>query len=136
MIVGNGATTVGGPFRSWRVVRPSAVIHIGVRAGHAAVVMEGVVSEPDVASWLMPLIGEVHREAVRIHESEVVLDLRKLEYANAALWKCIVSWLKMLKEDASAHYSLRIVPDATHRWQEVGLPMLRVFGGNRVILEL
>jgi hypothetical protein len=93
-------------------------------------VMEGVLREPDPAAWLCPLIDSVHTRAARDGLAEVVLDLRALEYANAAAWKCIVYWVRLLGDGSK--YRLRILTDQKHRWQQVGMTALRVFAQQRL----
>jgi hypothetical protein len=96
------------------------------------VALEGVLREQDPAAWLCPLIDEIHARATRERFKEVVLDLRPLEYANAAAWKCIVYWVRLLKETSDSPYRLRIYADDKHRWQQVGMSALRVFGQDRL----
>jgi hypothetical protein len=113
------------------VRRPTALLSV---AGQA-VRISGVLREMDTDQWLSPLFSEVHAQAVEAELPEVVLDLRNLSYANASLWKCIVGWLKLLRHDARGAYSLRVRSDPRHRWQQLGLPALGVFGAERLILE-
>jgi hypothetical protein len=114
-----------------QVKRPTAMISV---AGQA-VRISGVLREIDTDEWLSPLFLEIHAEAVGAELPEVVLDLRELSYANAALWKCIVGWLKLLRRDTRGAYALRVLSDTRHRWQQLGLPALGVFGAERLILQ-
>ena len=97
--------------------------------------LRGIMREPEVASWLGPLIERVHREAVSQGLQEVVLDLRALEYTNATLWKSLAVWLRMVREDPRARYVLRLLSDSARSWQRVGVPMLRIFGGSKLVVE-
>jgi hypothetical protein len=120
--------------------RPRIVHHGDARvsmrlAGNAFVHIEGVMREANVDDWLRPLIEDVHRYTVDMQCTEVALDIRKLEYANAALWRCIVAWLKRIRDDEHARYNLRLCANVTHRWQQLGVPMLTVFGVDRLIIE-
>jgi hypothetical protein len=96
------------------------------------IMIEGVLRELDPAQWLTPLIDDIHKQATRARSSEVVLDLRGLAYANAAAWKCIVYWVRLLKEATDAPYRLCILAEEKHRWQQVGMTALRVFGEERL----
>ena len=92
---------------------------------------KGVIREADPESWLGPLVDELHGAALRTQVETLEVDLRELEYANAAAWKCFVYWLKRMADD-SAQYHLHFLCNESHRWQQVGMSTLRVFGGDRV----
>ena len=96
------------------------------------IVFEGVLREPNPTEWLCPLIDEIHRQANARELKEIVLDLRPLEYANAAAWKCIVYWVRLLKDPSPSPYKLHLMADEKHRWQQVGMTALRVFGEKRL----
>jgi hypothetical protein len=96
------------------------------------VVLEGVLREPEPAKWLCPFIDDIHRQANEHEIKEVELDLRPLEYANAAAWKCIVYWVRLLKEPSMTPYQLHVIGDQKHRWQQVGITTLRIFGEKRL----
>jgi hypothetical protein len=70
-----------------QVRRPTALVSITSQT----VRISGVLREIDTDEWLSPLLSDVHEQAVAHALPEVVLDLRDLTYANAALWKCISS---------------------------------------------
>jgi hypothetical protein len=114
-----------------QVKRPTALLSVASQT----VRISGVLREMQTDEWLSPLLNDVHEQAVAAGLPEVVLDLRDLSYANAALWKCIVDWLKLLRRDTRGSYSLRVRSDPRHRWQQLGLPALGVFGAERLILE-
>jgi hypothetical protein len=99
---------------------------------HNVIVFEGVLREPEPAEWLCPLIDELHARANKEAFREIVLDLRLLAYANAAAWKCIVHWVRRLKDPSPSPYRLRILADEKHRWQQIGMTTLRVFGEQRL----
>jgi hypothetical protein len=99
------------------------------------IVFEGILREPNLERWFYPMVDEVHQRAVDQKLREVVIDLRRLEYANAAAWKGLVYWLRRLREDPAAVYRIRIRANEAHRWQRVGMPSLQVFGQDRLIIE-
>ena len=103
--------------------------------GSNIVHIEGILREPDVQVWLSPIIESVHRSAVRAALAEVILDIRKLEYANAAAWRCLVQWLHLIHRDVKANYTLRIRSQPAYRWQVVGMSTLRIFGDEHLIIE-
>jgi hypothetical protein len=98
------------------------------------VVLRGVIREESATTWLMPLINELHEEAVKLRLPQVTLDLSHLEYSNAMVWRCFVSWIRRVHDDQNAQYCLRILSSSRYRWQRVGIPTLRVFGGKRLII--
>ncbi|HEV8320331.1 MAG TPA: hypothetical protein VG389_01860 [Myxococcota bacterium] len=112
----------------------SITIRIGAQGGHA-VAFEGVLREQDDGAWLRGVVAEVHHAAVTQRMQELMVDLRALEYCNATAWKCFVEWVRVLRHDPEAHYLLRVVSNPEHRWQAVGMSALRVFGGDRLVIE-
>ena len=108
--------------------------------GSSLVRIRGVMRELKVSSWLLPLIDEIHATARAQHLAEVVLDIRALEYANAALWRCLVHWVKRVRQQVEEPYRLRIVSNPGCSWQRIGVPSLRPFsvddsGAERIVLE-
>ncbi len=108
--------------------------------GTNVVRMQGVMREENVGAWLLPMVSEIHKAALREGFGEVVLDIRVLEYANAALWRCLVHWVKLVCQEQRKVYKLRVLCDCTRSWQQIGVPSLRPFsldasGDERLILE-
>lgn len=110
-----------------RFVHDSVRVHMWVGSGNV-IRLTGVMREPNVGTWLAPLIDEIDRVAIEQRMREVVLDIRGLAYANVALWRCLVLWLKRIRTRPDAHYNVRLISDSGHRWQQIGVPTLRVFG--------
>lgn len=104
--------------------------------GTNTLVFQGVFREEDVNSWFSPLVDEVHARAVKHDLLEVVVDLRHLEYANAATWKCFLYWVQRLLGDVKAQYKIRVRGNSEHHWQRVGFPALVAFGKQRLVVEL
>jgi hypothetical protein len=122
------------------LVHGSARVFLWTGARHNVVRMEGIIREENVGDWLAPLIDEMHGTADRARMEEVTLDIRRLEYANAAFWRCLVQWLKRIREDTNG-YDLRITSDPNRAWQHLGVPILRVFsldatGVERLVLDM
>ncbi len=118
------------PVREFK--RGSADVLISERSNVLRI--SGILRDPEVQSWLYPLFEDVHRAAAHSKLSEVVLDLRALEYANAAAWRCIVLWLRLLREDQHARYRLHIQSQPRYQWQRVGIPALVAFGQDRLVV--
>jgi hypothetical protein len=89
-----------------RFVRGGAEITVGAAGGNS-IAFTGTLREVSVGEWLNPLIQKVHAQAIGRGMSEIVVDIRELVYANAAMWTCLVGWLRMLRSDPGATYNLR-----------------------------
>jgi hypothetical protein len=118
-----------------QAVRPEVRVDVGPSQENV-IVIEGIMRELDPAAWFLPLIDEVHSKLVAGRISNVVVDIRKLTYSNAAGWKCFVYWLKKMQEDPQASYRMCILCEETLSWQQVGMSALRVFGGDRLQLKV
>ena len=117
------------------ILRPS--VRIGPAEMQGGLVLEGTLREGEgEGSWLKPLVDDLHRRAIARDVAEVVLDIRRVDYANAAAWKCFVHWLRLAREDPSARYTVKILASATQRWQQLGLPALRAFGGTHLEVHI
>jgi hypothetical protein len=121
-----------------RVAQRAAQVEVWPAASNI-VRMSGVMRESNISLWLLPLIDQIHSKALQSGFEEVVLDIRALEYANAALWRCLVHWVKRVCQSATVTYKLRILSDPSRSWQQIGVPTLRAFsldtsGTERLIL--
>jgi hypothetical protein len=114
-----------------RVSRPPLLV---VVAG-GGMELSGRAADPEVAGWLCPLIDDVHKAAVATEMTKVVLDVRRLEHANAALWRCLVYWVRVLRRDAAARYDLEVLAAPAHGWQIVGMASLRIIGADRLRVQ-
>lgn len=118
-----------------QATRPQVKVDVGPSQENV-VVIEGIMREIDPASWFQPLIDDVHGKLIAGRINNLVVDIRKLSYANAAGWKCFVYWLKKMQEDERAAYRMCILCEETLGWQQVGMSALRVFGGERLLLKV
>ncbi|HEX4459016.1 MAG TPA: hypothetical protein VIA18_13660 [Polyangia bacterium] len=118
-----------------QAVKPEVRVEVGASAENI-VVLSGLMREVDPGSWFLPLIDEVHGKLVAARVSNIVVDIRKLTYSNAAGWKCFVYWMKKMQEDERATYRMCILCEETLGWQQVGMSALRIFGGDRLLLKV
>jgi hypothetical protein len=125
-------TTPGGPPQA---IRPVVRVAVGANQENV-VVLEGLMREVDPASWFVPLIDDVHNKLVAGRVTNVVLDIRKLTYANAAGWKCFVYWMKKMQQDSHVGYRMCILCEESYGWQQVGMSALRIFGGERLVIKV
>jgi hypothetical protein len=74
------------------------------------------------------LLTRTHAEAHRLGVSEVVVDLRQLEFMNSSCFKSFVSWIndvQQLPEDQ--RYKVRFRSNPKLHWQKRSLHTLRCF---------
>lgn len=120
--------------RPRRLERLSAEITVGTSAPNV-IEIRGVLREPDVGTWMMPFIEEVHAAALAQGLGEVQLDIRGLTYANATFWRCLLGWLKLARDAPEGSYTLHILTDPGQRWQLMGMPSLRLFGKQKLVVD-
>ena len=110
-----------------------ATVRIEV-AGHT-VRIRGVLGEPDTSPWLSGFLGDIHRDAMSNKVPEVILDIRQLRYANAALSRVLLMWLRQVRETGEGAYSIRLLCDPIIRWQKFSVPPLQTFGADRLVIR-
>jgi hypothetical protein len=101
-----------------------------------ALAFRGVLRDADVHVWLSALVDEIHERAVGRKLAEVIVDLRELEYANAAAWRCFIYWLRKLDAESRQKYKLRIRGNPAQSWQSLGIRALVPFSRERLVIEL
>jgi hypothetical protein len=112
----------------------AALITVGAGGEGNVVHARGTLNEPDIETRLMHLFETVHDGATRQGLTEVVVDIRDVDYAGTGLWKAMVRWLRLMN-DAKAPYRLVVVGDRERNWQEIGMSMLRAFGVNKLVVS-
>ncbi len=74
------------------------------------------------------LLNRTHTEAKRLAVTEVVVDLRHLEFMNSSCFKCFVSWITEIQELVEpAQYKVRFLSNPQLHWQKRSLHSLRCF---------
>ncbi|MDB5220152.1 MAG: hypothetical protein JWO86_8079 [Myxococcaceae bacterium] len=82
-------------------------------------------------------LGVVHGRALAAGATEVVVDLRQLEFMNSACFKKIVTWITRVEEvEASARYRIRFLSNATIHWQRRSLHALQMFAIDLVAVDV
>jgi hypothetical protein len=69
------------------------------------------------------LLDSVHREVLQRRLTDVVVDMRQLEFMNSSCFKTFVSWLLDV-QDAATPYRIRFVSDPGKHWQKRSLTAL------------
>lgn len=106
--------------------RDEAVLSVSMR-GHADV---------NAKSALDGFVAEVDREASAGPVTEVVVDLRRLEFMNSSCLKTLVTWLNNVRQrPAPQQYLIRFLRDHAAYWQERSLSALKAFAPAIVQLD-
>lgn len=79
---------------------------------------------------------DVHERALRSRSSEVVVDLRQLEFMNSACFKKVVTWITRVEEiDADSRYRIRFLSNPKIHWQRRSLHALQMFAMELVSID-
>lgn len=90
----------------------------------------------DAIAPLRELVASLHAEMVRLRAPEAVIDLRDLEFMNAACMKLFVGWVsEILEGPADQRYRLRFVSNPEVRWQRRSLSALSCITTDYVIVD-
>jgi len=82
-------------------------------------------------------LTDVHGKAVLAGASEVVVDLRQLEFMNSACFKKIVTWITRVEEvEAGARYRIRFLSNPKIHWQRRSLHALHMFAIDLVSVDV
>jgi hypothetical protein len=81
-------------------------------------------------------LTEIHAEAVRDSATEVIVDLRQLEFMNSACFKKIVTWITRVEEvEADSRYRIRFLSNPKIHWQRRSLHALQMFAIELVSVD-
>ncbi len=90
----------------------------------------------DAVDHLGRSLVEIHERAISARATEVVVDLRQLEFMNSACFKKIVTWITRVEEvEASSRYRIRFVSNAKIHWQRRSLHALQMFAIDLVSVD-
>lgn len=74
------------------------------------------------------LLTRAHSEATRLRVSEMVVDLRQLEFMNSSCFKCFLSWITDIQElEPDRQYKVKFLSNPQLHWQKRSLHSLRCF---------
>jgi hypothetical protein len=117
---------------------PPGALRVSAAAQGASIVLslEGA-AELQSHQPIDALLAELHRQALARRVSEVIVDVRRLEFMNSSGFKGFVSWVAALEEldPAAGGYRVRFLSDANVLWQRRSLHALRCFAPDRVSVE-
>jgi hypothetical protein len=88
------------------------------------------------AAALASYLPLVHSSAVTMRITEVVVDLRELEFMSSGCFKAFVTWLVAIQELRTApRYRIRFLSDARKTWQARSLQALSCFAVDLVVVD-
>ena len=74
------------------------------------------------------LVNRIHADAQRATLTEVIVDLRELEFMNSSCFKSLVSWITAIQElETTSQYKVRFLSNPELHWQKRSLHTLRCF---------
>lgn len=74
------------------------------------------------------LLTRAHSEATRLKVSEMIVDLRQLEFMNSSCFKCFLSWITDIQElEPERQYKVKFLSNPQLHWQKRSLHSLRCF---------
>jgi hypothetical protein len=89
-----------------------------------------------VRARLDAYIVALHAVARATGMSEVIVDMRELEFMNSSCLKTFVTWISNIADAGPGdHYRLRFVADAKKHWQSRSLAALACFAVDRVLVD-
>ncbi|MBX3158694.1 MAG: hypothetical protein KF773_22185 [Deltaproteobacteria bacterium] len=104
--------------------------------GHVVTLRCAGSAETEALPQLRGVLDALHERAVAGAASEVVADVRDLEFASSSCLKAFVGWLQRVIElDEPARYQVRFRSNPRHSWQRRSLGALAAFAGDLVRIE-
>lgn len=93
-------------------------------------------ADVDAIVPLRDLMASLHAELVRVSAREIEIDLRDLEFMNAACMKLFVNWIsEILDAPEEQRYRLRFRSNPEVRWQRRSLMALQCLTTDVVVLD-
>jgi anti-anti-sigma factor len=81
-------------------------------------------------------VKKLHREAVRLTATKVIVDFRELEFMNSSCFKIFVAWLAQVRDlEASQQYRIHLLSNPNQLWQRRSLAALSCFAVDLVAIE-
>ena len=97
-----------------------------------SVVLSGT-ADMTVAEVLDEFLAKVHARAVTDQVTEVLVDIKALEFMNSSCLRAAAAWLLRLKiPDATPPYRVTFVSCSQVRWQARALPALKYMADDLV----
>jgi len=82
-------------------------------------------------------LADAHMQAIGSSATEVVVDLRQLEFMNSACFKKVVTWITRVEAvEADSRYRIRFLSNPKIHWQRRSLHALRMFAIELVSVDV
>ena len=91
-------------------------------------------ADNSTAAGLARLFDDLHVDLLGKQASQVIVDMRDLDFLGTACVKELVSWLEKL-EDLPERYTIKLRSNPTIAWQRTTLPALSCFDTALVTVE-
>jgi len=93
-------------------------------------------AETEALESLAKTLEAAHTEAVDVHASAVIADIRAVEFASSSCLKVFVSWLQRVQSlDDGQRYKVVFRSDNRQSWQRRSLGALAAFASGIVELR-
>lgn len=93
-------------------------------------------ADASVHSHVLQAVTAMREQAGALHVSEVVVDMRDLEFMNSSCFKCLITWLSdLLEQPVEQRYRIRFLSDPSKHWQHRSLRALSCFAVDLVTIE-
>ena len=82
-------------------------------------------------------LTSVHAQAISGRCTEVIVDVRQLEFMNSACFKKLVTWIAAIEEvEVDLRYRIRFLSNPQMHWQRRSLHALHCFALELVSVEV
>lgn len=93
-------------------------------------------ADASVHAYVQQAVTAMREQASALHVSEVVVDMRDLEFMNSSCFKCLITWLSdLLEQPVEQRYRIRFLSDPSKHWQHRSLRALSCFAVDLVTIE-
>lgn len=120
-------------------IEPVALAGFSARAigrGRTATVYLRGEADMQVQLMMRRFFEALHAEALRLALSEVIVDVRELEFMTSSCFKELVSWANTMQSLAKERrYGVRVLSNPKSHWQKRSLFALSRFASEIITVE-
>jgi anti-anti-sigma factor len=81
-------------------------------------------------------VKKLHREALRLSATKVIIDFRELEFMNSSCFKIFVALLAQVRDlEVAQQYRIHLLSNPNMLWQRRSLAALSCFAVDLVAIE-
>jgi len=96
--------------------------------------VSGTLRERDAAALLGAYFREVHLQAIRQRQVQVLLDVSELTFVSASAFRLFLDWTSWILENGKP-YKLRVLTSRLVAWQKTSLPSIAALAENVFDIE-